>query len=280
MKRYPALLCRADRDSLDLLIARSSILPTTGILDNDTDLVLYFNEGELSDEMIEQIRSWLPEGSDVERSEVEEQNWNAEFEKSLEPIAINDRLTISQSWNDAASSDVGMTVVIDPKMSFGTGHHESTRLIARLQIDLDMKGKRVLDIGTGTGVLAIIAAMSDASVVVAFDNNEWAVRNTRENIALNRVEGRIEVIEGELSDVAETGFDIILANLHRNLIIELLPEIASRLAGPGSTLLTSGVLIVDYDGLIEAAAAVGLSPTSEQRENDWVATRWERMKDE
>ena len=276
MKRYPALLCSADRDSLDMLIARSSMLPTTGILDNDYDLVLYFNEGELSDEIVEQIRSWLPVGSHVERSEVEEQNWNAEFEKSLEPIAISDRLTISQSWNDAPAVEGAMVVVIDPKMSFGTGHHESTRLIARLQIDLEMTGKRVLDIGTGTGVLAIIAALSGASVVVAFDNNEWAVENTRENIALNNVEGRIDVIEGELSDVTKTGFDIVLANLHRNLIIELLPEIAARIAAPAGTLLTSGVLIVDYDGLIEAAAEVGLAPVAEERENDWVATRWER----
>ena len=81
MKRYPALRCSSDRDSLDLLIARSQMLPITGILDNDSDLILYFNEGDLGDEMVEEIRAWLPEGSQVERSEVEEQNWNAEFEK-------------------------------------------------------------------------------------------------------------------------------------------------------------------------------------------------------
>ena len=169
-----------------------------------------------------------------------------------------------------------MVVVIDPKMSFGTGHHESTRLIARLLMDLEIEGRRVLDIGTGTGVLAIIAAFRDADTIVAFDNNEWAVQNTRENIALNNVSERIEVLQGELAEVEQSGFDIVLANLHRNLIIELLPQITERLVPGAGTLLTSGVLIVDYDGLVEAAAAQGLAPVAEERENDWIATRWER----
>ncbi len=133
----------------------------------------------------------------------------------------------------------------------------------------------MLDIGTGTGVLAIIAALSGAGTIVAFDNNEWAVQNTRENLALNNVSESIEVIEGELADVPGEDFDIVLANLHRNLIIELLPQIAGRLSAAG-VLLTSGVLIVDYDGLVDAAAEQGLAPVADERENDWIATRWER----
>lgn len=275
MKHYDALVCYADRDILDMLTALSTRLQITGILDNDTSIVLYFDEGIVDDALVEEIRSWAPVGSDVEieREAIEEQNWNAEFERSLEPVRVADGLVITQSWNPVDAPGA-LVVTIDPKMSFGTGHHESTRLIARLMMGIDLSGRHVLDVGTGTGALAIIASKRGAASVVAFDNNEWAVENARENFVRNGVEGDIELVHGELSDVDRRDVDVILANLHRNLIIELLPEMAARFGSRGRTLLTSGVLIVDYDGLIEAAAAQGLTVIEDLRENEWVSTRF------
>jgi ribosomal protein L11 methyltransferase len=281
MKHYSALTCYADRQTLDLLTAVGSMLPITGMLDNDTNLVLYFDEGDFSDERLEEIRSWLPEEVDVEFEigSVEEQNWNAEFEQSLEPVHVAEGLVITQSWNPVEGNDPNhLVVMIDPKMSFGTGHHESTRLIARLMMRLEYTGKRVLDIGTGTGVLAIIAAKRGAARVLAFDNNEWAVANTLENLALNDISEEVTVRQCEMSEIDEEGFDIILANLHRNIIMELLPEIARKLADSDeAVLLTSGVLIVDYDSLLDAAAEHGLKPIAEERENEWVATMFGRV---
>lgn len=275
MKHYDALVCHADRDTLDLLTALSSRLPITGILDNDSNIVLYFEGGAVDNGVIEEIFSWVPEDREIEieREEVEEQNWNAEFERSLEPVHVTDDLVITQSWNPVDAPGA-LVVTIDPKMSFGTGHHESTRLISRLMMGLDMTGRNVLDVGTGTGTLAIIAAKRGAARVVAFDNNEWAVDNARENFERNGVDAQIELVLGELSEVDMTDVDIIVANLHRNLIIELLPELARRFGPRERTLLTSGVLIVDYDGLIEAAAAQGLRVIEDVRENEWVATRF------
>lgn len=275
MKQYHALTCYADRETLELLTAVGGALPITGIVDNDTSLTYYFDEGDLSDTTIDQIRSWLPDGCHVEfeQGTVEEQNWNAEFEQSLSPVRLTEKLVITQSWNPVEpSGDDDLIVTIDPKMSFGTGHHESTRLIARLMTGIDFVGQRVLDIGTGTGVLAIIAAKYGAAEIIAIDNNEWAVENTRENIEMNGC-AHILVNQSELSDVDESDFDIILANIHRNVIIELLPAMASKLrSSPEASILTSGVLYVDYDGLVEAAAEVGLAPVAEERENEWIAT--------
>jgi ribosomal protein L11 methyltransferase len=276
MKHYSAVTCYADRDTLDMVAAVGGEFPITGMLDNEASLVLYFDEGNFTDQTLDELRSWLPEGADVEFEvgTVEEQNWNAEFEQSLEPVQVAPGLTITQSWHPVEVSDPNeLVVMIDPKMSFGTGHHESTRLIARLMMRLEYAGKRVLDIGTGTGVLAIIAAKRGAARVLAFDNNEWAVSNTLENLALNEATDEVEVLQCEMPEITEGDFDIILANLHRNIIMELLPEIARKLSdSTEAVLLTSGVLIVDYDSLIDAAAAHGLRRIAEERENEWVAT--------
>lgn len=279
MKQYDALTCYAEREALDLIIAVGGIIPITGMVDNDTSVTLYFDEGVFDESFIETIGSWLPEGAPVEfeRGTVEEQNWNAEFESSLEPVRLSERLVITQSWNPVTPAGPDdMVVTIDPKMSFGTGHHESTRLIARLMTRVEFAGRSVLDIGTGTGVLAIIAAKHGAAPVVAVDNNEWAVENAFENVALNAAPG-IEIILGELSAVPHRSFDVILANIHRNIIIELLPEMSARLAPTSEAcILTSGVLIADYESLVQAAAEHGLRPHDEERENEWIATKFAR----
>src|SRR4051794_6621684 len=135
MRHYDALTFHAPRPTLDLIIAVSGTLPITGVLDEENSITLYFDEGVLDDGIREQIAAWIPDDVHVEMQvgEVEEQNWNAEFEESLEPVWLSDDLVITQSWHPIEQSPNGpLTIIIDPKMSFGTGHHESTRLIARL----------------------------------------------------------------------------------------------------------------------------------------------------
>jgi len=279
MKHYDALTCRGSRDTLDLVLAVSSLLPITGVLDENDSVTLYFDQGNLNDDVRRQLRDWLPEKAelDMQLERVEEQNWNAEFERSLEPITVGDELVITQSWHPIEQEPHGpMIVTIDPKMSFGTGHHESTRLIARLMLRIDFRGKRILDIGTGTGVLAIIASKRRAPRVLAFDNNEWAVANAYENAVLNEVDDDVEILHCELDAIAEDGFNVILANLHRNIIIDLLPQIVGKFADDDSMLLTSGVLIQDYESLLDEAARFGLVPADEERENEWIATRFVR----
>lgn len=279
MPAYAALTCRADRRALDLLTALGQSLPITGILDEGDSITYYFNDGDLTPAIIESVSSWVPSGNVArfEISSVEEQNWNAEFERSLAPVRVATDLVITQSWNQVMPEGPSdLVVVIDPKMSFGTGHHESTRLISRLLRRLDLRMRRVLDIGTGTGLLAIVAAKMGASYVEAVDNNEWAVQNARENILMNDTTEVVTAL-GELSDVTTGDFDVILANIHRNIIIELLPQMVEKLSHRREgALLTSGVLVEDYDSLVQEAAAAGLRPVEEEFESEWIATRFTR----
>jgi len=279
MKRYDALICRVSTEHLELLAALGQALPVTGLLEADGAVTFYFEPDTLDASVEETISAWMPEEASLtmERSTVEEQNWNAEFEQSLEPVRVAEGLVITQSWNPAPRTEPGDTVItIDPKMSFGTGHHESTRLILRLMTPMPLAERSVLDIGTGTGVLAILAALRGAGSIVAIDNNEWAVANAAENIALNAVEG-IDLRRCELDDVDHGPFDVILANIHRSVIVGLLPAIVARLgADSEASLLTSGVLIEDYQYLLEPAREHGLLPVAEEREGEWIATRFVR----
>ena len=137
---------------------------------------------------------------------------------------------------------------------------------------VDLDDRSLLDAGTGTGILSIIAALAGAGPIVAFDNNEWAVANTIENLELNGVAEKVEVFQGEMEDVAPDSFDLIVANIQAFVIIPLLPTFAERLNGAKGRLITSGILIDDQNDLYNAARSAGLIPVDEDRENEWLGT--------
>lgn len=277
MKVYSVLVARGPVEARDTAVALAASLPITGILEETEEVVFYFEEGTDLEEIVA-FYGDHPATSSLawEEAKVEEQNWNAEFEASLQPVAITDSIVVAQSWNrhEVELGDRQVLVTIDPKMSFGTGHHETTRLVALLMEDLEIAGRSLLDAGTGTGILSIIAALKGASRIVAFDNNEWAEQNTRENIELNRVSDRITVFLGEMEEVGEEKFDLIVANIQTFVILPLLPSFVDHLAGKESRLITSGVLIEDLEELYDAAAKVGLVVEREVRENEWAGSRF------
>jgi ribosomal protein L11 methyltransferase len=168
--------------------------------------------------------------------------------------------------DDAAEKHV---LAIDPKMSFGTGYHESTRLILRFLPDLINGGERVLDAGTGTGILSIAAVRLGAGPVIAFDISAWAEENARENIALNDAAARITVRQGTIQEaVSESNFDIILANIERDPLISLLPTFADKL-GSGGRIALAGLTEDDEPAMRAAIAEHGFSIEREARENEW-----------
>ena len=271
MKTWSVLIARGPEEELELAVALSGLLPIRGILEENGSIALYFDEGEDIDDIIAWFREREGTASlDFDRTTVEEQNWNAEFEASLRPVEITDTVVVAQSWNrhEVELREGQVLVTIDPKMSFGTGHHETTRLVIELMEGLDLRGKRVLDAGTGTGILSIIAALRGARVV-AFDNNEWAEQNTRENVELNGVADRVEIFLGDMDDLGSGTFDLIVANIQAFVIIPLIPSFTSRLNGPDARLITSGILIDDLPDLYEAAEQAGLKLIREVRENEW-----------
>lgn len=218
-------------------------------------------------EMAEQYQLQFVELISV--TEVRQQNWNEEWERTIQPIAVSDRFVITPSWHPV--TDPGkLVIVIDPKMTFGTGYHETTRLMLRLMERTVRAGSRVLDVGTGTGILAIAAAMLGAKEVLGVDIDEWSLDNGIENAERNGVRDTVQIRIGSLDAVTETGYDLILANIIRATILELLDGIIAKL-GPNGTILFSGLLATDREIIEPALTQRGLIIREALAENEWIA---------
>jgi ribosomal protein L11 methyltransferase len=201
---------------------------------------------------------------------VADQNWNRSWEETIRPIRVTERIVIAPTWHPFAAGAGDIVLTIDPKMSFGTGYHETTRLMLELLERHLTPGARFLDAGTGTGILAIAALKLGAASAVGFDIDEWSYANAVENARLNGVSGLFTVRQGDLASVTESGFDLIAANIQKNVIEEMLPGLVSRLA-PVGTLLVSGLLTSDRDSIVATLTGGGLVLGDERREGEWIA---------
>lgn len=199
---------------------------------------------------------------------LETQNWNAVWEASYEPIRVGDRCVVRAPFHAEPDPPVPYDLVIAPKMSFGTGHHQTTWLMLSYLLDLELRGFSVLDMGSGTGVLAILAARMGAGPVLAVDIDPWSYENCRENAERNGVP-RIEAVQGDASAI-KGRFDVILANINKNVLLADLPAYASAL-NPNGRLLISGFYRSDLEDLQRAAGELGLEPAGEREREQWVA---------
>ena len=219
------------------------------------------------------VESWLRSHGlrvPVEESLIRSQNWNERWEETIHPIAIGPFL-VKPTWaNVPPEHRKKMLLEIDPKMSFGTGYHASTRLALRFLPDLVEEGHQVLDAGTGTGILAIAAVKLGAERAVAFDNDPWSQQNAVENFYLNRVDAHIAFRHGSIDQVPEAAFDLILANINRNALLDMLPVFAQK-TKPGGRIVLAGLLTQDRNRMLAAAAQQGLSAVKEDAEGEWWA---------
>ena len=200
-------------------------------------------------------------------------NWNAVWEDTLSPVRAGPFL-ICPTAVDVPPDQTDATVLrIDPEMSFGTGHHATTRLALQLLADALTPDDLVLDVGTGTGVLAIAACRIGAATALGVDTNTDAVRNARENARRNDVDDRMAVREGSMEAVPEIHYDIVTANITRRVLLELLPDLVSHLA-PRGTLLLSGLLRPQRTDLLDATEEHGLHLNAETTDDGWWAARF------
>lgn len=201
------------------------------------------------------------------------QNWNKVWESNFDPVVINEKCRIRASFHEADPS-FPLEIQIDPKMSFGTGHHETTWLMASWLLEAPPLGKQVLDMGCGTGVLAILAAKTGASRVLAVDTDPVCIESCRENAALNKVE--IECQEGNVDQVPGGGFDLILANINRNVLLQHLPAYAEMLHPAGTLLLSGFYEGEDLDVLRQKSESCGLDFQDARKRNRWAAAKFIR----
>ena len=260
----------------DLLAAELAEIGFESFLEDEKGLRAYipaekWDEGALSEKLAS-----FPFAAGITYSQmyVKGQNWNEEWEKNyFQPIVIGGDCVIHSTFHkDVPQAEYD--IVIDPKMSFGTGHHETTSLMIEKILKTDLKGKSLLDMGCGTAVLAILAAKKGANPVLAIDIEEWAYNNSLENTAMNG-EPQIEVQKGGAELLENRFFDVILANINRNILLEDMHKYAACMK-PGSELYMSGFYREDIPAIDEEARKHGLKQLAVNEKNRWVAVRFQK----
>ena len=277
MKTYLEISITASEQQRELLLPTMTGLGFEGFQETDTDLLCYINKDRWSEQSYQTFQSKLKSllgtissNASVQFRELKEENWNEQWEKTLQPIEIGNTLTIKPTWTKYDNSGNRSIILIDPKMSFGTGYHETTRLTLTLLERFLQKGSSVLDVGTGTGILAIAAVKLGAAKAVGIDTDEWAIDNARENIILNNVAHQVEIDLRSLDNYSSESFDLITANLTLNTNIEMLNRFFTVLI-PKGILLLSGLLITDGQTMRNHLHAGGFSVIDELVEHEWVA---------
>lgn len=205
----------------------------------------------------------------------EPQNWNESWEKTIKPMTIG-QFFLRPTWAAEPTPENKVLLEIDPKMAFGTGYHETTRLMLRFLPDVISKGDTVLDIGTGTGILAIAAIKLGAQHAFGFDIDEWSSVNATENAYLNNVSSQFVVKEGSFDIIPEnTVYNVVLANVNRNMLLSTSAQITNRVK-PGGQLLLSGLLDSDEDTILGNPHYATLTHKETIRENEWISIHFER----
>ena len=263
MNDYTALrvdLSPCSSDTTDLLAAYLAEIGYESFEPDDTGITAYIPAESFSEREVRDVLADfpIPVEPTLSHTLVEGQDWNSEWEKNyFRPIIIDDECVIHSTFHTDIPP-AGYDIVIDPKMAFGTGHHATTSMMLRHILNSDIEGKRVIDMGTGTGILAILAKMKGASEVTGIEIDPAACINAAENVGLNNVEVRL--LEGDSGRLEDTGkADVFLANINRNVILADLNRYADALK-PGGEMILSGFYASDIPLIERAAEIYGLVP--------------------
>lgn len=252
----------------EILMAELIEIGFDSFTEENDGILAYIQKDLFSEEQLENVG--ILHREDIEISftyqEMPNINWNEEWEKNFSPINVEDKVLIRAEFHDP---DPTMhEIVIQPKMSFGTGHHPTTHLMIQQMLEMDFEGKKVLDMGCGTSVLAIFAKQKGAAEVSAIDIDEWSVENSVENAQRNGVD--LKISQGTAENLGNEMFDIILANINRNILISDIPDYVSVLNN-GGKLLLSGLCFFDVNDILEVCTSQGLILENQQQREEWIS---------
>ena len=256
----------------DMLVTMLADIGFDSFMDEDRWLKAYCS-AECRDDVAVENLLLEPAFTDIRLLKVEEmpdKDWNELWEASYQPVVVNERCRVRAPFHEADSS-YEFDLVIEPKMSFGTANHETTAQIIQLMLETDFKGKEVLDIGSGTAVLAILAKKLGAARTVAIDNDEWAYRNAFTNVELNGVSD-IEIILGDALSI-QGSFDVVLANINRNILLRDMHYYVDAL-NANAHIFFSGFYTEDLPSIREEAERLGLRYCRHLSRNNWVAAEF------
>ncbi|MGB4204064.1 MAG: 50S ribosomal protein L11 methyltransferase [Bacteroidales bacterium] len=272
---YKEVVIRVSNDATmrEKLIAALLEAGYDSFMEDDTSVSAYIETALFDEKTLRKVIIIFRDDAVIDKiQDLPDQNWNAVWESNYEPVVIDNQCVVRAPFHQKPENII-FDIIIQPKMSFGTAHHETTYLMLQMMLEDDFNEKQVLDMGSGTGILAIFAAMKGAQNIVAIDNDEWAFRNAVENAQLNDIRN-IEFILGDAASVPDKKFDFILANINRNILLEDISKYNLHLTGH-SIVYLSGFYENDLQMLKDEAGKYGWTLQEYRVRNQWVAARFQ-----
>ncbi|WP_350291373.1 50S ribosomal protein L11 methyltransferase [uncultured Croceitalea sp.] len=253
----------------DILIAQLGEVGFESFVEHDSGFLAYIPEKDFRDGLLKEIQLLSSSDFEIDWSSktITQQNWNSEWEKNFHPIRVGNKCVVRAPFHE--KEDVEYDIVIEPKMSFGTGHHETTHMMLEHILNHDFKNKSVLDMGCGTGILAILAEMRGANPIEAIDIDNWCYLNSIENVERNNCT-HIKVYEGNSALLEGKKFDVIIANINRNILLDDIPKYEQCLNATG-LLFLSGFYKSDLDMISSKCDAHSLQFNRNLERNNWIA---------
>lgn len=256
----------------DILIAELGAVGFESFVETETGITAYIQQQDWNEEILADIFILASENYHItfERTEVAQTNWNAAWEENFEPIQVDGVVSVRAPFHK--NPGLPFDIVIEPKMSFGTGHHQTTHMMIQQLLDLELTDLSVLDMGCGTGILAIFAEMKGAATIDAIDIDPWCYQNSLENVARNQCR-KINVIEGGADMLGHHTYDVIVANINRNILLRDMDAYLACLNSNGYLLL-SGFYREDIPLLENKVVSSGLRHEKTLERNNWISLRY------
>lgn len=256
----------------EILIAQLGLVNFESFVETEKGVKAYIQKADWKESILKDIQILGSEEFEISyiKSEIAQVNWNAEWENNFHPIEINGECAVRAPFH--MPFNVTYEIVIEPKMSFGTGHHETTYMMLLHILENNFKDKAVLDMGCGTAVLAILAEMRGASKIDAIDIDEWCYENSVENVERNDCTA-ISVYQGDASFLSNKKYDSIIANINRNILLKDM-ETYRNCLNKGGELYLSGFYKEDFPLINETCTKLGLSFVSNKERNNWIAAKF------
>ncbi|WP_138482674.1 50S ribosomal protein L11 methyltransferase [Dyadobacter bucti] len=275
---YIEVELKLEPDYSEILMAELGEAGFESFVETDEGLLAYIPENDFDENELNKLTAKYQDLTAIAATwkSLERRNWNEEWEKSYEPIEVSNQVRVRATFHEPDPS-FKYDLLIQPKMSFGTGHHETTWLVMNEQLSLPHQGFSVMDVGCGTGILAILASKLGATHILGFDIDEWAVENTRENFSMNNLPSKTEVFQGTITEVQKGQvFDGILANINRNILLAEIPTYVSHLKD-GGWLVVSGFYETDQVDIERCAEENNLKKIRSNTRNQWACVVFEKL---
>jgi ribosomal protein L11 methyltransferase len=279
MKHYKEFIIKIDPFIPDIVSGFLWELNITGINEEEDYLKIFadggddINQEKIGDQLEKLVDNNILTSFEIKEKILEDKNWNEEWEKGINIVEVSDSIVIKPSFKEYENRNNKIVITIDPKMSFGTGEHQTTKLVIKLLEKYMKEGMKILDVGTGTGILSIAAVKLGAIYALAIDNDEWCFENSNENCLFNNVADQVEIRLSEIVQVRENNFDMILANIQKNVLINISDDILKRIKEKGIVIL-SGLLLHDEKDIVRKYGDFKLIETKKMGE--WLALVFQR----